>query len=112
MRCGRRRSTLGASFEPDLPTLVVVDPDCVERRPLGATAWSIVEGREYNDVKNDDAENNESDQGSEAEAGECGAEVSRLIDLVICDPEYLELRARDLRRQQQQTMPENRSPTV
>jgi hypothetical protein len=37
-----------ASFEPD-PTLVVIDRDCVERRPIGATAWSAVEGCEYDD---------------------------------------------------------------
>jgi len=37
------------SFEPQ-PTLVVIDPECVERRPLGATAWSTVEGCEYDDV--------------------------------------------------------------
>ncbi len=38
------------SFEPQ-PTLVVIDPECVERRPLGATAWSTVEGCEYDDVR-------------------------------------------------------------
>ena len=37
------------SFEPD-PAQVIVDPECVERRPLGATAWSASEGREYKDV--------------------------------------------------------------
>jgi hypothetical protein len=35
------------SFEPEMPTRVVIDRDCVERRPIGATAWSTVEGREY-----------------------------------------------------------------
>jgi len=37
------------SFEPE-PTRVVIDPGCVEQRPIGATAWSTVEGCEYDDV--------------------------------------------------------------
>ena len=32
------------SFEPE-PTQVVIDRDCVERRPIGATAWSTVRAR-------------------------------------------------------------------
>ncbi len=36
------------SFEPK-PTQVVVDPDSVENRPIGATAWSTVEGKEYDE---------------------------------------------------------------
>ncbi len=49
------------SFEPE-PTRVVIDPASVERRPIGATAWSKVEGREYDDVtgKTDDAEQDDS----------------------------------------------------
>ncbi|MBZ5654089.1 MAG: hypothetical protein LAO56_02295 [Acidobacteriia bacterium] len=38
------------SFEPELPTRVVIDRGCVGRRPIGATAWSVVEGREYDDL--------------------------------------------------------------
>jgi hypothetical protein len=38
------------SFEPEMPTQVVIDPECMARRPLGATAWSTVEGRNYDDV--------------------------------------------------------------
>lgn len=34
------------SVEPP-PTQVVIDPKCVGDRPLGATAWSTVEGQEY-----------------------------------------------------------------
>jgi hypothetical protein len=37
------------SFEPQQPTQVVIDPACVENRPLGATAWSAVEGKEYDE---------------------------------------------------------------
>ncbi len=41
------------SFEPE-PTLVVIDRECVERRPIGASAWSKVAGREYDDLTEDD----------------------------------------------------------
>lgn len=37
------------TFEPK-PTQVVIDQECVERRPIGATAWSTVEGREFDDL--------------------------------------------------------------
>src|SRR5271168_831960 len=41
-----KRTTL----EPELPTQVVIDRQSVARRPLGASAWSRVEGREYDDL--------------------------------------------------------------
>src|SRR5208337_545078 len=41
------------SFEPQ-PTMVVIDRESVERRPIGATAWSAVAGREYDDLTEDD----------------------------------------------------------
>jgi len=41
------------SFEPEQPTHVLIDRGCVAERPLGASAWSKVEGREY-DVTEDD----------------------------------------------------------
>jgi hypothetical protein len=41
------------SFEPE-PTRVVIDQESVERRPIGATAWSAVAGREYDDLTEDD----------------------------------------------------------
>jgi hypothetical protein len=43
------------SFEPE-PTQVVIDRDCLERRPIAATAWSKVKGREYDEfgVEKDD----------------------------------------------------------
>ncbi len=37
------------TFEPELPTRVVIDRAVVSRRPLGATAWSIEKDREYDD---------------------------------------------------------------
>jgi hypothetical protein len=42
------------SLEPQLPTQVVIDRDSVANRPLGASAWSKVEGREYDDLNEDD----------------------------------------------------------
>jgi len=38
------------SFEPE-PTRVVIDRECVERRPIGATAWSAVAGCEYDEME-------------------------------------------------------------
>ena len=49
------------SLEPQLPTQVVIDRDSVANRPLGASAWSRVEGREYDDLNEDDP-NKESDR--------------------------------------------------
>ncbi len=41
------------TFEPELPTQVVIDEKCVEHRPIGATAWSITKGKKYDAVKAD-----------------------------------------------------------
>jgi len=38
------------SLEPALPTQVVIDRQSVAHRPLGASAWSKIEGREYDDL--------------------------------------------------------------
>ncbi|MBZ5663937.1 MAG: hypothetical protein LAO30_04980 [Acidobacteriia bacterium] len=38
------------SLEPKLPTQVVIDRQSVARRPIGASAWSSVEDREYDDL--------------------------------------------------------------
>ena len=37
------------TFEPELPTRVVIDRATVARRPIGATAWTIAKDREYDD---------------------------------------------------------------
>jgi hypothetical protein len=42
------------SFEPE-PTRVVIDRESVEQRPIGASAWSAVEGREYDELVDDHA---------------------------------------------------------
>src|SRR5580700_6310493 len=38
------------SFDPKQKTHVVIDPDSVENRPLGATAWSETEGKAYDQI--------------------------------------------------------------
>lgn len=38
------------SFEPKQKTQIVIDPESVENRPLGATAWSETEGQAYDQV--------------------------------------------------------------
>ena len=37
------------TFEPELPTRVVIDRATVARRPIGATAWTTAKDREYDD---------------------------------------------------------------
>ena len=38
------------SLEPELPTQVIIDRQSVAQRPIGASAWSRVQGREYDDL--------------------------------------------------------------
>ncbi|MGD1216151.1 MAG: hypothetical protein ABR861_14315 [Terriglobales bacterium] len=89
------------SFEPEQPTRVVIDRECVERRPIGATAWSMVEGREYDEVENADVEKDELEKDEvdqeEAERGRAFmAELKRLSEGVARDPGFLDRRAGDL----------------
>jgi len=55
------------TLEPKLPTQVVIDRQSVARRPLGASAWSRVEGREYDDLtaESDDKSNSDAQKSSE-----------------------------------------------
>src|SRR5271155_1193547 len=55
------------SLEPALPTQVVIDRQSVARRPLGASAWSRVEGREYDDLTAESDGNNNSNNNNEAQ---------------------------------------------
>lgn len=89
------------SLEPEQPTRVVIDRECVERRPIGATAWSMVEGREYDEVENADVEKDELEKDEvdqeEAERGRAFmAELKRLSEGVARDPGFLDRRAGDL----------------
>jgi hypothetical protein len=55
------------SLEPALPTQVVIDRESVANRPIGASAWSRVEGREYDDLSRDDP-NEQSDRKQPADS--------------------------------------------
>jgi hypothetical protein len=76
------------SFEPE-PTHVVIDRECVERRPLGATAWSAVEGREYDEVAEKDVAEKSDGEGS------FDADLRRLIEGVALDPGFLDKKVSD-----------------
>ncbi len=74
------------SLEPNQPTHIVIDPKCVENRPLGATAWSTTAGREYDLVEKDDADKNDpQNQGRESTDP-----LMRLIAGVARDPNFLD----------------------
>jgi hypothetical protein len=45
------------NFEPKQKTHIVIDPDSVEHRPLGATAWSKTEGQDYDNNTNENENN-------------------------------------------------------
>jgi len=56
------------SLEPELPTQVVIDRQSVANRPIGASAWSRVEGREYDDLSEDDlSEESDREQPADSE---------------------------------------------
>ena len=73
------------TLEPTLPTTVVVDQECVDRRPIGATAWSKVAGRDFDDV---------ADQGQKEMKDDCNISNSFLWFLIdrrlALDPEFLD----------------------
>lgn len=64
------------SFEP-APTQVVIGPECVGQRPIGATAWSAVEGREYDDITETENDQTASD-GEQDDSDKNDFRVSRL----------------------------------
>src|SRR5271166_5183487 len=93
------------SFEPE-PTLVVIDRECVKERPLGATAWSKVEGREYDDLEK--ADSAQADSGKDAvgpavDAEEAersrrfGEDYNFLVEGLARDPKFLDQRGGDFR---------------
>jgi len=64
------------SLEPKLPTQVIIDRQSVARRPLGASAWSRVEGREYDDLTAESDGNNNAGNNNDDGIGNNGAEPS------------------------------------
>jgi hypothetical protein len=99
------------SLEPK-PTHVVIDPKCVENRPLGATAWSTAEGQEYDydndndnnanpqDVSKDDVSKDKDhvkkskdkvdNDTSDEEGRQCLAKLTRLTEGIKHDPDFLD----------------------
>ena len=80
------------SLEPK-PTHIVIDPNCVENRPLGATAWSTVEGRDYDLVDNDGADKGHADKNEDKpdqEGRRFMSELMRLSAGVARDPNFLD----------------------
>jgi len=83
------------SLEPEQPTRVVIDRECVERRPIGATAWSTVEGREYDEMESGDSQKDDARDGEvdpvKAEMGRYAvAELQRMIEGGARDPDFLD----------------------
>ncbi|MGA2457947.1 MAG: hypothetical protein ABSF85_10295 [Terriglobales bacterium] len=97
------------SLEPK-PTHIVIDRHCVENRPLGATAWSTVEGRDYDLIENDAADKNENKP--DQEGLRCMEELLRLTVGVARDPNYLDRTPRELAaaRQAQSAPPFSKTP--
>jgi len=90
------------SFEPP-PTTVVIDRECVERRPIGASAWSAVEGREYDDVSDKDA------AAKSGEEASCDSMLFYLIDRRLeLDPGLLDKTIGELRGRRRTESVENR----
>jgi hypothetical protein len=86
------------SLEPK-PTHIVIDRHCVESRPLGATAWSTVEGRDYDLIENDAADKAQAGKNEnkpDLEALDCMEELLRLTVGVARDPNYLDRTPREL----------------
>jgi hypothetical protein len=89
------------SFEPD-PTLVVIDRECVNERPLGTTAWSKVEGREYDNLEKADlAQADPKKAAVDSEEAErsrrFGEDYKHLVDGLALDPKFLDRRESDFR---------------
>jgi hypothetical protein len=85
------------SLEPK-PTHIVIDPKCVENRPLGATAWSTVDGRDYDLVDNDGADKGHADKNHadknedkpDQEGRRFMSDLMRLTAGVARDPDFLD----------------------
>ena len=85
------------SFEPE-PTQVVIDPEAVERRPLGATAWSKVEGCEYDILEKEDAGKVDPVKAAkDKESEKFMADYMDIFEGMARDPNYLDRPCRDTR---------------
>jgi hypothetical protein len=73
------------SLDPK-PSHVVIDPDSVADRPLGATAWSTTEGREYDIIK-EEAEKEEAEK-EEAEKEDRQTSINGAANIHRLDQEF------------------------
>jgi len=105
------------SFEPE-PTLVVIDRESVARRPLGATAWSAVEGREYDDLEKGDLEKDEveKDDAKTEYVGEDArrfmADLKHLTEGLALDPEFLDKRVSRFGSERESNSPSAGAPAA
>src|SRR5450755_134524 len=70
------------------PTHIVIDPESVENRPLGATAWSEVEGNDYDMIEIPDDPSSNPEEAPSAMSADL-ANYYRLVAGVARDPDFL-----------------------
>lgn len=96
-------------MEPELPTQVVIDREALAQRPPGASVWSRVEGRKYDEA----GEETSDDAGDDAATEDASAQpwysplgvfesweslCKYVIDSqIVCDPENANRTLGDLR---------------
>jgi len=79
------------SLEPAMPTQVVIDRESVANRPIGATAWSRVEGREYDEIAdNDEPRKDSTEDELDPESRRFNEEWTRLVIGNARDPNFLD----------------------
>jgi hypothetical protein len=71
------------------PTHIVIDPESVENRPLGATAWSEAEGQDYDMIETEESAPETSAKDKD-EDDDCLDSYERLVAGVARDPDYLD----------------------
>jgi hypothetical protein len=74
------------------PTYIVIDPESVGSRPLGATAWSETEGQDYDMIEPPAISNQTAKEASLESRPEYSADVRsymRLVEGVARDPDFL-----------------------
>jgi hypothetical protein len=70
------------------PTHIVIDPESVENRPLGATAWSETEGQDYDMIESPDDTSSKPEEAPPEMSADL-ADYYRLVAGVARDPDFL-----------------------
>jgi len=95
---------------------VVIDRECVGRRPIGASAWSAVAGREYDDLEKGDLEKDEVEKHDVKteyvgeDARRFMADLKHLTQGLALDPEFLDKRVSRLGSEQERNSPSAGAP--